>query len=873
LRAVTNPSRPLSLYTAKSGDVLKQGRYRLVEQLTLPDNQQNQGAAWLAVDTASGMAQVVIREVIFPTHDPEEKRQQLRALALRLSGVAQHPGFPRVLDVFSDQTNAFIVLQHIEGESLASLLRRQGGALPERTVAEYGRQLCEMLVVLSQQPVPVVHGAISPETVIVAADRIRVHLVHLPFFPPVEVSDTGSAPGYKAPEQERGLADAATDLYAVAATLHHAVTGFDPRERIAFFYPPARRLNPAVSAQMEAILVEELHLSAPQRYANAAEMQKALEKLLSSSGGVGLDLKTPLPPVHDSWQLDTSEIRKRSQRRSVSQLSIFAAVSLILVLCAVFLLGIYPLLKAASSGIGHAALSPTANPTSTMMAEESALQSEWQTEATTYKTEQVAISDGRYAFDVYAGRPAQELVYKKEAAQAVLNDQLGAAFSDYEKALTLDPTDGEAQIYYEDLKIQTQGDTYVTIVLGLPLDSSPTDLSFTRADLQAAFVFQHEVDTNNLLPGGLKLRILVASSGAQDGNAGLIAQYIARRVQLGNLDHIVAVVGWPTDGGSNAAASALAAVQIPLISQSASGISLNGLSSYFFRVVPDDTTQGALDGQLAYQQMGARSALVLRDPSNASSTALASAFTASFQKLGGVVVDNPADYFTERTTTYQQYEQAAIRDAMNNHVDLIFMPGTDQDAVRLAYALGEMTNIFPYYLTKIKILGSNAIGTDLLIGKGTSAEAADAQLSSGDPLYMERLRFTAFSDVSEWDNVAPSQQPAFFTEWQQLYGATATGGPAMTSDALMTNDAFGVIVYALKQVRGALTGENVRDALVTIGTDGAPSYQGISGPISFASDGNPVNKPVALMEVTYDPQTNANVIQLVQTSGNIQVSH
>src|SRR5581483_3425991 len=50
LRSLTNPSRPLSLYTAKRGDSLHQGRYRLVDQLILPDNQQGQGAAWLAVD-------------------------------------------------------------------------------------------------------------------------------------------------------------------------------------------------------------------------------------------------------------------------------------------------------------------------------------------------------------------------------------------------------------------------------------------------------------------------------------------------------------------------------------------------------------------------------------------------------------------------------------------------------------------------------------------------------------------------------------------------------------------------------------------------------------------------------------------------------
>src|SRR5258708_10896322 len=49
LRPLTSASRPLSLYTARSGDSLNLGRYRLVDQLVLPDNQQWQGAAWLAI--------------------------------------------------------------------------------------------------------------------------------------------------------------------------------------------------------------------------------------------------------------------------------------------------------------------------------------------------------------------------------------------------------------------------------------------------------------------------------------------------------------------------------------------------------------------------------------------------------------------------------------------------------------------------------------------------------------------------------------------------------------------------------------------------------------------------------------------------------
>src|SRR5258708_35339644 len=80
----------------------------------------------------------------------------------------------------------------------------------------------------------------------------------------------------------RGEVDPSSDLYGLAATMHHAVTGYDPRARLAFFHPPARRLNPAVTIQMELILARQLSLSALQRYAHPSEMQRDLSALIEA---------------------------------------------------------------------------------------------------------------------------------------------------------------------------------------------------------------------------------------------------------------------------------------------------------------------------------------------------------------------------------------------------------------------------------------------------------------------------------------------------------------------------------------------------------------------------------------------------------------
>jgi ABC-type branched-subunit amino acid transport system substrate-binding protein len=863
LRAIKGFSRSLSLATARSGDTLNLGRYRLVSQLVLPDNQQGQGVAWLAIDTAAGQTQVVIREVAVPPEESARKKQIVRQVALRLSEGTQHAGFPKVLDVFDEADHYFIVLQHIEGESLASLLRRQGGALSERTVAEYGRQLCEMLAVLARQQPPLVHGAINPETVIVSPDRARVHLIHLPLFPPKEPPNASIAVGYKAPEQARSAADPASDLYSVAATMHHAVTGFDPRERVAFFYPPVRRLNPLVTQQMETILAQELRLSAPQRYARPSDMQADLASLLATKL-LEPERKPSIVPESDPMKLDIEELRKRGRERNRTQLTIFSVICFLVLLIAVFA---YLLNFMRQTG-GVTASAPTPNATATMISQRSALDDEWKSEAPQYQSKGIGLSDGRYVFDTFAGRLPAEINYKKQAAQALLQGNIAEASNDYGEAVTNDKTDAEARIYYADLQIQEQNEKYITIVLGVPLDGSALHLSLARPDLQAAFAFQNEINTQNPspLPGGAKLRILIGNSGANNSDAATIAQFVANRVtKTGNADNIVAVVGWPTSGESSNAISILAGAHIPVVTQTASSTALNGISPYFFRVNPNDTAQGQAQGQFAYQTLGARTVLVLRDPNDSYSQSLADAFTSSFKQMGGKVIGSQADYFTEGQTTVTQFKQQIVHDALINHVDLIFLPGFDVDGVRLAHALGleEQQDGWSAYLARLRILGGDGLDTGLILGNG---DGADATIARGFPEDMRRLIFTSFADQSEWD---PARPPAFLTTWENLYGVASASNPnppVPINSAIMVGDAFGVVAYALEHVNGAITGENLRTTLAIIGTGNIGAYQGLSGPISFGSDGNPVNKAVVLLEVVAG-SNGQNVLKFLGTSG------
>jgi ABC-type branched-subunit amino acid transport system substrate-binding protein len=844
--------------TFNRGDVLRQGRYRLIEQLALPENQQGQGTAWLASDAQTPSGRLIIRQVAPLDGDASHKTQMVRSIGLRLSELAQHPGFPKVLDIFREHDDYFIVLQHGDGETLATVLNRQGGALPERIVAEYGRQLCELLTVLSRQQPPQVHGAISPETIMVSPDKNRVSLMHMPLFPPEEPQTSKALSGYRAPEQVRGNAEPVSDLYSLTATLHHAVTGYDPGERMAFFHPPARRLNPTVSPRMEAILAQELRLSAPQRYARPFDMQKDLAALLSSYGADSGKIPAVAP---QSLRLDTMQLRQRSRNRSLLEVGGFAAVGL-LILFGFLLIYLRPFAGAKST-----VRITTANLAATSAAQQKALNTELSLEQNTFQQKHIGISDGRFVFDTFHGRT--DVNDKEQAARDILQGNLSGAVDAFTKATTEDPIDGEALIYNEDLHILQNNAPYVTIVLGLPIDNSDVDINIDRNNMESAYLAQHSINTGNMLPNGLKLRILIDNSGPNDSDVGTVAQFVANRVdKVGNLDHIIAVIGWPFSSQTINAEDIIASVHVPLISQTASSVKLSGSNPYFFRVNPPDDQQGKTLGSYAVNQLGARTILVMRDQSDPYSVSLANAFTNSVQALHATAINNSADFFTEATTTVTQYQRIVI-DAINKGVALIFIAGLDVDAIRLANALGNISRYNPFssYLAGLKILGGDAVDTGLLLGQGNGPDAA---LAKAFPQDMQRLIFTAFGHADEWSflKVAKNQQPMFFTDWSGTYQSSSVGtenAPGPGNDAILTNDAIGVIIKAASSVKGPITGQAIRDALASLGQGNVPAYQGISGRILFDSAGNPVDKAIVVLQV--QDGSNGNQIALLKITG------
>jgi serine/threonine protein kinase len=208
-----------------------------------------------------------------------------------------HPAIPRVFDYFATDSHSFLVKQFIRGRTLEVVLRQESDFLEEKRVIPWAIQLCDVFDFLHNHPYhPIVFRDLKPTNVMVDR-KDRVYLVDFELaraFPPGFFEDQqphykhlgkGMAmgtQGYSPPEQYRGLVRPQSDLYALGATLHHLLTKRDPREGRPFTFQEhrIRSINPAVSPELEFIVMKALNLDMKERFSTAKEMQIALQKLV-----------------------------------------------------------------------------------------------------------------------------------------------------------------------------------------------------------------------------------------------------------------------------------------------------------------------------------------------------------------------------------------------------------------------------------------------------------------------------------------------------------------------------------------------------------------------------------------------------------------
>lgn len=203
---------------------IKQGRYAVVRTL----GEGAQGATLEAVDKRDGRLVAIKRFAIRGAKswkDVELAEREARVLAS-----LSHPLLPAYVDHFEEDGALYLVLEKIEGESLASL-RRRGVRFDEQDVWEFLRDSSSLLKYLHSRVPPVIHRDIKPGNVIRRPDGsfalVDFGSVRDSLKPEGGSTVVGTF-GYMAPEQFQGRALPATDVYGVGATALSLLTGVEP---------------------------------------------------------------------------------------------------------------------------------------------------------------------------------------------------------------------------------------------------------------------------------------------------------------------------------------------------------------------------------------------------------------------------------------------------------------------------------------------------------------------------------------------------------------------------------------------------------------------------------------------------------------------
>jgi eukaryotic-like serine/threonine-protein kinase len=286
------------------------GRYEIL----LPIASGGMGTVYLAKSRGvGGFEREVALKVMHPHLREEAEFASDLVEEAKLAGRIKHPNVVPVLDVGEDPHGVFMVMEYVEGDSLAGLWRARKKSDDEVVMpAPVGlRILCDALAGLHAAhelrdeegvPLGLVHRDFSPQNVLVGADGTS----RLTDFGVAKASSrlsstrTGFVKGkvnYMAPEQAKSEElDRRTDLWAAGVIAWELLAGrrlYRERNEMTVLLqlvsetpPRLRRVRPDLPAEIEAAVARALHPILASRTPTARELADELASTATRIGGV-----------------------------------------------------------------------------------------------------------------------------------------------------------------------------------------------------------------------------------------------------------------------------------------------------------------------------------------------------------------------------------------------------------------------------------------------------------------------------------------------------------------------------------------------------------------------------------------------------------
>lgn len=307
----SNPTNnaPFSLEVGSAPEERRVGKYRILSEL----GRGGTGVVYLAVASGQGgVMKLVVLKALLPEFASEPGAMGMFLDEARLAAQLNHRNVVQTYEVSTEGDRNVIVMEYLEGQTLAHIMRYAESAKHELPFTMQLRILCHVLEGLHYAHdiaaydgtlLHLVHRDVSPQNVFVTYDG-TVKLLDFGIAK-ASSSSTHTAVGlikgkiaYMAPEQMSGEpVDRRADIYSVGCMLWAVAAGSKlwkgcsdsqiVRNVVCGNIPSPRAVNPACCEELERITLKALAFDRRARYASALELLGDLERFLEQTGGEG----------------------------------------------------------------------------------------------------------------------------------------------------------------------------------------------------------------------------------------------------------------------------------------------------------------------------------------------------------------------------------------------------------------------------------------------------------------------------------------------------------------------------------------------------------------------------------------------------------
>lgn len=264
----------------------------------------------------------------------------------RLVARIRHPNVVQTIDVVAENGELFLVMEYVHGESLLKAVQaatRSGATVPPRIAcailasALHGLHEAHEARSETGEPLGIVHRDVSPHNILVGVDGVARVLDFgvAKASERIQTTQEGQLKGklsYMAPEQVANApVDRRTDVYSAAVCLWETLTGsklFIAESEAAILNQvltgrvrPPSALDPAVTQELDAVVLRGLSRAMDARFSTAREMALAIERVtpLATASEIGAWVRSTCAKTIEARERLIAEVEARASSSSMQQ--------------------------------------------------------------------------------------------------------------------------------------------------------------------------------------------------------------------------------------------------------------------------------------------------------------------------------------------------------------------------------------------------------------------------------------------------------------------------------------------------------------------------------------------------------------------------